>query len=220
MKRIALIPARGGSKRLPRKNIIDFLGKPIIAYTITAALETELFDRVVVSTEDEEISDVSRKHGAEIDRRRPELATDQSTVVDVCVDFIHRQTTPIDVLAVLYATAPLRNADDIKNVVHLLSSHVHFGMAVTKSAPSAHQTLRWNNGDVTPLFPEWVNLKSSDVETLVIDNGSTYAVRVPTFLEQKSFYGHPLKGYLMPNERSVDIDTPDDLARALNVALE
>src|ERR1700686_1928854 len=91
MSAVAIIPARGGSKRLPRKNIIDFLGKPIIGYTIDAALQSGCFERVVVSTEDDEIAGVAEACGASVDRRAPALATDSAGVVDVCIDFLNRE---------------------------------------------------------------------------------------------------------------------------------
>ena len=106
---LAVIPARGGSKRLPRKNIVDFFGKPIIAYTIEAALGSGCFSRVLVSTEDSEISDIAIQHGAEVADRPADLAGDSATVVDVCVDILNREAAAgkeYDVLCCLYPAAP------------------------------------------------------------------------------------------------------------------
>ena len=212
-QRIAFIPARGGSKRLPRKNILDFLGKPMIAYSIEAALETALFDQVVVSTEDKEIAEIAEQFGAVTDKRSASLASDRVTVVEVCVDYLKQHD--VSTLVVLYATAPLRNAVDIRSVVNLLSNDCHFAMAATTCEWPVHQTLTFKNGRVMPLFPDLVNRRADQVEHYCLDNGSTYAVHVDAFLQQKTFYGEGLKGYLMPNVRSVDIDTPADYYRAL-----
>ena len=123
-KQIALIPARGGSKRLPRKNILPFLGKPIIGYTIESAWKTNLFDDVIVSTDYVEIADIARQYRATIVWRKTKLASDTATVTDVAVDFLHqrlRSNPDLQKLCVLYATAPLRSVQDIISVVNLLN---------------------------------------------------------------------------------------------------
>ena len=211
MRRIALIPARGGSKRLPRKNILDFLGKPIIAWSIEAAQNTGLFERVVVSTEDEEIAQIAVQFGAEIDKRSQSLATDTASVKDVCIDFLSRN--PCDMLCVLYATAPLRSAKDIHAVVHLITPGAcDFSLAGTSYSLPPHQALRVSdNKHATPMFPDLIEMRSSDIGELTVDNGSTYAVSVPAFLKEKSFYGSNLKVHVMPRERSQDIDEAQDL---------
>jgi len=216
LKRVAIIPARGGSKRLPRKNIIPFLGKPIIAHTIEAATNTGLFERVVVSTEDQEIAEVSSRFGAEIDVRDPKLATDSASVKEVCLDFLkteHSLDRNYDVLCVLYATAPLRNSQDINNVVELVNPGVcDFAIAVTRYEMPPHQALRiLHENRLEPMWPELVQARSDEVGELRVDNGSTYAVSVPAFIKYQSFYGPGLCGYEMPRERSVDIDTKEDL---------
>ena len=121
-RRLAIIPARGGSKRLPRKNILPFLGRPIIAHTIEAATESGCFTRILVSTEDEEIADAARAAGADIQQRDPSLATDAATLTDVCLDILaseERAGRAFDTFACLYATAPLRRAEDIVAVTAL-----------------------------------------------------------------------------------------------------
>ena len=216
MRRVAIIPARGGSKRLPRKNIISFRGRPIIAHTIEAARSTGLFERVVVSTEDTEIAEVSARFGAEIDRRDPGLATDSASVKEVCVDFLQREAAAghsWDLLCVLYATAPLRNSEDIRQVVELIKpGRCDFAIGVTQYEMPPHQALRvLSDHHLEPMWPELVQARSDAVGELRVDNGSTYAVSVPAFLEQQSFYGPNLCGHEMPRERSVDIDTREDL---------
>ena len=219
MKLIAIIPARGGSKRLPRKNIIDFLGKPIIAYTIEAAYASGLFDRVVVSTEDNEIAEICDTYKAKVLMRPMELADDTARVVDVCLhilDFEADQGRYYDILCCLYATAPLRNAEDIKNTIKLVQSReCDFAMAITEYHYPPHQAMTINKfGFIEPMWRHLVNKREEDVPKMLIDNGSTYVAWIPEFLKQKTFRGLKLKGYFMPRNRSIDIDLPEDLELA------
>lgn len=219
MRAIAIIPARGGSKRLPGKNMVPFLGKPMISHTIGAAMHTGVFQRVVVSTEDPNIEKTARRFGAQVHRRPPWLATDQAQVVEVCLQFLqqeHAEGRQYDILCCLYATAPLRNADDIRCTVRLVEQgECDFAMAVTEYYYPPHQALRESDsGFLEPMWPEIVNLQSQALPRMLIDNGSTYAVSVPVFLEVRSFYGPRLKGYRMPRDRSVDIDLKEDLELA------
>ncbi len=216
MKILAVIPARGGSKRLPGKNIIDFFGKPVIAYSIEAALKAEIFERVVVSTEDDKIADIAISYGAEVEVRDPRLATDTARVLDVCLDLLdkeYKMGISYDILCCLYATAPLRSAIDIIKTVDLVQSgQCDFAVAVTKFHFSPHQALKnEKNGDLVPVWPELVELQSQKVPEMYADNGSTYAVRIPQFKKEKTFFGSNLKGYIMPRNRSVDIDSLEDL---------
>lgn len=216
MLRVAIIPARGGSKRLPRKNLAEFHGHPIIAYTIAAARKSGMFERVVVSTEDQEIAEASAKYGAEISMRSDELASDVARVSEVCVDFLDREVAQgrvHDSFCVLYATSPLRGADDIRETVSLLKpGECDFALAVTEYDLPPHQALRFGgDGVLRPMWPALVNQRSDALGRLCVDNGSTYAVAVPAFMRERSFYGPGLRGYMMPRVRSIDIDTFEDL---------
>jgi pseudaminic acid cytidylyltransferase len=213
---VAIIPARGGSKRFPRKNIVDFLGRPIIAYTIDAALESGCFERVMVSTEDDEIAAIAQRYGALVDRRAPALATDAATLVEVCLDFLDRETgagREWTVLACLYATAPLRNAQDIRDTMALLQpGWCSFAMAVTQYDHAPHQALKFAaHGGLSPMWPDLVDRRASDLPALRAGNGSTYAVDTEAFRHQRSFYGPGLRGHEMPRERSIDVDSAADL---------
>jgi pseudaminic acid cytidylyltransferase len=219
MRQVAIIPARGGSQRLHRKNMLDFHGKPIIAYTIEAALQTGLFDRTVVSTEDAEIADISKRYGAEVLIRPLELAADTASVVDVCLHALElegRRGAFYDILCCLYATAPLRNAVDIRNTVELVRSReCDFAMAVTEYHYPPHQAMIINDsGFMEAMWPYLVNKRWQDVPKMLIDNGSTYVASVPEFIRVKSFRGPKLRGYYMPRNRSVDIDVAEDLELA------
>lgn len=217
---IAIIPARGGSKRLPRKNIADFHGRPVIAYTIEAAQRSGCFGRVVVSTEDAEIAEVAARFGAEIERRSPQLATDEARVLDVCLDLLSTEEgrgRRWSRMACLYATAPMRDEADIRSTVSLVEPGRHdFAMAVVRFALPPHQALKLSpDGGLAPMWPDLIEKRSSDIPTLVVDNGSTYAVGVEAFRARRTFYGPGLRGHEMPRPRSIDIDTEDDLAFAL-----
>jgi CMP-N-acetylneuraminic acid synthetase len=220
---VAIIPARGGSQRLPRKNIADFLGRPMLAYTVDAAIESACFARVVVSTEDDEIAEVARRTGAVVERRRPELAAHHVGLVDVCLDFLDREEREGRAwqnLACLYATAPMRSAQDIRDTMALLEpGRCGFAMAVTSYDHYPHQALKLEAGaGLIPMWPELVARRGSDLPPLRTGNGSTYAVNVVEFRKHRSFYGPNLRGHDMPRNRSVDIDTRDDLEFAVWLA--
>jgi pseudaminic acid cytidylyltransferase len=216
---LAIIPARGGSKRLPRKNILDFHGKPILAYTIEAAFRSGLFKKVIVSTEDAEIAEIAAKYHAEVAVRKPDLATDAATVAQVCENVLleeQGQGRVYDILCCLYATAPLRCAEDIAATVALLEKGAcRFAIAATHYSHYPHQALiRNSDGYLVPRWPEWCDLRGSEVGELLAGNGSTYAVFVEDFLREKDFYGPGMRAHIMPFVRSIDIDTAEDFELA------
>ncbi|MBY0430294.1 MAG: acylneuraminate cytidylyltransferase family protein [Rhodospirillales bacterium] len=215
-KAVAVIPARGGSKRLPRKNVLPFRGKPMLAYTIEAALSCGRLQRVVVSTDDDEIAEIGRCAGAEIDRRPAELASDGATINQVLSEYLNRRAAAgehWDIICCLYATCPLRNADDIAAVLDLLQpGECDFALAVYQLDDYTHQAMRrHDDGGLDPLWPEMMTRRASDIGPLYRGNGSTYAASVPAFLRNGSFYGLKMRGYVMPRERSIDLDTVEDL---------
>lgn len=219
MRILGVIPARGGSKRFPRKNIVPFLGRPAIVATIDAARESGVFTRWVVSTEDEEIRAVARAAGAETDRRPSRLSTDAATIAEVALELLEREEaagTSYDAICVLYATAVLRDAADIRATCALLSPGTcDFSQAVCRYEHYAHQALQLQAGAfLFPMWPEVADLRSSELPTLVCGNGSTYAATVPAFRAARTFLGPRMRGYEMPRWKSVDLDYPDDLALA------
>lgn len=225
MANLALIPARGGSKRLPRKNALDFLGRPMLAYTVEAALQAGCFDRVLVSTDDDEIEALARACGAEVDRRPPALGSDAASVAEVSLELLARESAQgrdYRTLCALYATAPLRNAADIRAVMDLLEPGVcDFALAATQYTHYPYQALKYaEDGRATPMWPELCNLPSREIGALVAGNGSTYAAHVEAFRLAKEFYGPGMKAHLMPFVRSVDIDTLDDFRLAECLARE
>lgn len=219
MRGVCIIPARGGSKRLPRKNVVDFLGKPILAYTVEAANASGVFERVIVSTEDSDIARVGRDAGAEVHERNHALATDSAGVVDVCLAFLDeelRAAREWDFFGCLLATAPMRTAEDVKHTYALLTRGIcDFAMAVTTYSLPPLQALKADKeGFLRPMWPELIKLRAQETPALCVDNGSTYFATVPAFRDERTFYGSSLRGYVMPPDRSIDIDEPHDLELA------
>ena len=162
-KRIAIIPARGGSKRLPRKNIIDFYGKPIIFWTIKAAVESNIFDDVFVSTEDEEIKKISKKYSCKVLNRLSSLATDSATIVEVILSHLKELNSigkVYDYIYCLYPTAPLRNKNDLINISNIFEkqTNVDSVIAVTNFSHYPFQALKINDKKkIEPFWPEYIS---------------------------------------------------------------
>lgn len=223
IQRLAIIPARGGSRRLPRKNVVEFEGRPIIAWTIDAARESECFERIVVSTDDPEIAHAARAAGAEVQDRPPSLAGASATVAQVCLHVLAGEESmgrQYDILCCLYPTAPLRHAEDVRSTVGLIEPGVcDFALAVTEYSHPPHQALRRGADDtLAPMWPELVAEREDTLGSLVVDNGSTYAATVAAFQSYGTFYGPGLRGHLMSRARSVDIDRAEDLELARHYA--
>lgn len=215
MYSIAIIPARGGSKRLPRKNCKNFLGHPLFLWTCFAAKKSNCFDRIVVSSDDLEICTIAQEHGFEIDMRPPELATDEASTTQVCLELLERiakQGEHYDSVALLYPTAPLRTAEDIRNMMQLLEDeNTDFVHAVSSYEGNPYQLMfLGQNGYLTPAWPLFVNKKSQELPEPLRGNGSSYFAKTTALLREKCFYGPRLKGYRMERCRSIDIDTQED----------
>tara|TARA_Y100000768_G_scaffold302319_1_gene236188 strand:- start:25841 stop:26515 length:675 start_codon:yes stop_codon:yes gene_type:complete len=218
MGSLAIIPARGGSKRLKKKNIIEFHGAPIISYTINSALKSNCFDRIVISTDDQEIYDISSKYHDDVVFRPKKLATDKSTVNDVCYNFLKcelKKNIKYNFLTVLYPTAPMRTSKDIKGTLDKLTIERYTSsLAVTTFSHPVHQAFIIRNGQSKKLFPKLFNLRESKVPNYYVDNGSTYSVNVKSFIKTKNIITKKPGLYIMPPERSIDIDTPNQLEMA------
>lgn len=215
MSCLAILPARGGSKRLPRKNCLLFCGKPLFLWSCDAARESGCFDRILVSTEDKEIADIALKSGYEVDIRPQRLATDTASTTEVCLDLLEkleRQGEYYTHIALIYPTAPLRNAEDIRQMARLaVSRDTDFVHAVTTFSGNPYQLMYQNDfGYLVPAWPLLVQKKSQELPIPYHGNGSTYFARVEALMAMKTFYGPKLKGYIMDRIRSVDIDTQED----------
>jgi N-acylneuraminate cytidylyltransferase len=217
MKNLAIIPARGGSKRIPRKNIKPFLGKPIIAYSIEAAIESKLFDEVMVSTDDEEIASISKQYGANIPFLRSEdTANDYATLADVLLEVIncyHQiEIFPENVCCIL-PTAPLISPSNIINVYHMLTetnSYTSIYPIVSFSYPILRSLKIDANNYLSMNYPEYVNTRSQDLEPAYHDTGTFYWIKTDALLKYKSILTPKTKGIIVDEVSVQDIDTEMD----------
>jgi pseudaminic acid cytidylyltransferase len=218
--RLCIIPARGGSKRIPRKNIKIFGGQPIIAWTISAALKSRCFGRVIVSTDDPEISEVAKAHGAEVPFVRPrELSDDHSGTVPVIAHAIGWQNAHgqrVSEACCIYATAPFVQAGDIvKGLNVLLRSSADYAFSVTNYGYPIQRALRiMPNQRVEMLQTKHLNSRSQDLEDAWHDAGQFYWGRADAWLEQKPVFGPSSAAVPLPRYRVQDIDTPEDWTQA------
>lgn len=213
---IAIIPARGGSKRIPHKNIRSFCGQPMLAYAIQAAQAAGCFSHIVVSTDDEEIAEVARQLGAEVPFMRPALLADDYTgTTPVVIDAIRQLDTlgtTAEHYCCIYATVPLIQADDLKAAhLRLLASQAPFVYAVTEFGFPIQRAVRMDEqGRVTPFWPEKMATRSQDLESAYQDAGQFYWGNRTAWLAGISPVGGEGLGHILPRFRVVDIDTPAD----------
>jgi N-acylneuraminate cytidylyltransferase/CMP-N,N'-diacetyllegionaminic acid synthase len=210
---MALIPARGGSKGLPRKNILPLAGKPLIAWTIEAALQSNLCDKVIVSTDDEEIAAVARQYGAEVPfLRPPELATDNAKTIDVILHAINHQLSQnrsFDFLLLLQPTSPLRNAGDIRNAVEFFvqkKATAVVSVCESEHSPSWMNTIGPDLSLKDFLKPELQNQNRQQIAKFYRLNGAIYLAKQDFLIRERSFFGKNTYAYIMELERSTDID--------------
>lgn len=218
--KIAVIPARGGSKRIPRKNIRMFCGKPIIAYSIAAAQQTELFDQIVVSTDDEEIASVAREFGATTPFIRPKEIADDFTgtnaVVKHAVAWFNERANDVVHACCLYATAPFLQARFIKEGFEALTrSDALFAFSVTSYAFLIQRAVRITaDGRVDAIYPEHRMTRSQDLEHAYHDAGQFYWGTARAFLDDAPLFAPHAIGIILPRHLVQDIDTPEDWTRA------
>lgn len=217
---VAVIPARGGSQRIPRKNIRPFGGRPMIGWSIEAALESALFDRVVVSTDDDEIAEIARACGAEVPFRRPaELADHHTATRPVVLHALHTlgvsaQTHPHTCW--LTATAPFVTAADLRRGLQTLrASSADFAFSVTRFSFPIQRALRINaDGRIEMVQPEHRTTRSQDLEPTFHDAGQFYWGRTEAVLADLPTLSPRAVPVLLPTHRVQDIDTPEDWERA------
>lgn len=217
--KIAVIPARGGSKRIPRKNIRDFAGKPMIAHAIDAALASGMFEHVVVSTDDQEIAEIARARGAELPFMRPaELADDHTPTVPViahAVQVCSELGWQVDYACCIYPGVPFIEIDDLRCAFSLLAkTGAAYSFPITEFPSAIQRALRrLPDGRIVPMQPEYELTRTQDLEPAYHDVGQFY------WGSAQSWYSCPRihssgAGLPIPNWRVVDIDTPEDWARA------
>ena len=214
--KIAIIPARGGSKRIPGKNIKLFHGKPMIAYSIEAAQESGCFDKIIVSTDDQEIADIARKYGAEVPFMRPaEIADDHATTMDViqhAIGWCESQNITVDLLCCIYATAPFISSNDLSKGLALVSAgDIDYAFSATSFAFPIQRAISLNdNGSVQMLQPEHLNTRSQDLPEAFHDAGQFYWGNVSAFKAGNPFFSLSSKAILIPRKRVQDVDTLED----------
>lgn len=214
---VCVIPARGGSKRIPRKNIRPFHGRPMIGWSIAAARDAGVFDRIVVSTDDAEIAEVARQQGAEVPFLRPaELSGDHAATVPVIAHAVAALGLAADApVCCLYATAPLVQPADLVAALDLLQPSVTYVMAVTTFPYPIQRALRRDaQGGVTMMAPEHMTTRSQDLEEAWHDAGQFYWARAETWATAAAVFAPGARGLPLPRHRVQDIDTPEDWARA------
>ncbi|OHA13821.1 MAG: hypothetical protein A2909_00875 [Candidatus Tagabacteria bacterium RIFCSPLOWO2_01_FULL_39_11] len=218
MKNICLIPARGSSKRIPKKNIVDFYGKPMIAHTIEAAIKSRLFrDNIYISSDSKEILAVADSYKDVKKILRPaEISGDKASLEDVTLHLLENIDVKFDNLCMLMPNCPLRNAEDVKKSYEILRK-------LKKNCLMSVVDYHWlypfwaleeKNGRLDFFFGEKYLVDSKKLPKVYCPSGAVRWVKVANFLKEKKYYGKDLAKYLIPLERSVDIDNFEDLALA------
>ncbi|GAA0868127.1 pseudaminic acid cytidylyltransferase [Brevundimonas basaltis] len=216
---IAVIPARGGSKRVPRKNVKDFCGRPMIAWSIDAALKSGCFDRVIVSTDDDEIREVAVSCGADVPfRRPPDLSDDFTPTVPVVAHAIRwqQQTAPVERACCIYATAPFIQAEDLRAGLTLLAEEAaDYAFAATTFEFPVQRAIRIDGrGHVSMFQPKHMLTRSQDLEPAFHDAGQFYWGRADAWLAGRPIFGPRSVALALERQRVQDIDTIEDWDRA------
>ncbi len=213
-KVLAIIPARGGSKGLPRKNILPVQGRPLIAWTIVEARKSKYVDHLVLSSEDEEIINIAKKWGCEAPFIRPKsLATDDATTIDVIFHTMKTIGTTYDYVVLLQPTSPLRRAVDIDKCVEICNSkNIPACVSVTEADKSPYWMFRLDeNAKLDPLIDSsGLTTRRQDLPRVYTLNGAVYVAEWQWLLENETFLTHETAAYIMPKEKSIDIDNKFD----------
>ena len=217
---ICVIPVRGGSKRIPRKNIKEFNGKPIIAYSIEAALKSNCFERVIVSTDDNEIAKVAKKYGAQVPFIRPiELSGDYTGTIPVikhAIEWLEDDNNSIENVCCLYATAPFIQSKVISKAYQQLKDlKADYCFSVTSFAFPTQRSIKIVKGSKVKMFyPEHYNTRSQDLEEAYHDAGQFYWGKAQAFKDELTIFSEIATPYILPRYLVQDIDTSEDWVRA------
>ncbi|WP_334120285.1 pseudaminic acid cytidylyltransferase [Limnobacter sp.] len=218
--KVAIIPARGGSKRIPGKNVKPFCGKPMIAWSIQAALQSGCFDRVLVSTDSHEIASCAEGLGAEIPFIRPAHLSDDHTptipVVQHAINFLLEQGAQVQQVCCVYATAPFIQVNDLQQALNQLqATQADYVFSATTFTFPIQRAIRLDKaGCVAMFYPEHASTRSQDLEEAFHDAGQFYWGTTEAWLEGRPIFGAESGLYLLPRSRVQDIDTPEDWVRA------
>ncbi len=214
-KRVAIITARGGSKRIPRKNVKEFLGKPILLYSIEAALKSGMFDEVMVSTEDAEIAQLAEKAGAKVPFFRSEnTAGDYATTTDVIEEVLasyKERGMEFEYACCIYPTAPFVTADCLREAMTTLeSSDADSLIPVVRFSFPPQRAVIINDGKMQFKWPENMFARSQDLEPFYHDCGQFYCIKTESFLREKKLFMSDTLAYERPESEVQDIDTMED----------
>lgn len=215
-KNLCIIPARGGSKRIPNKNIKDFCGKPIIAYSIETAINSALFDRIVVSTDSRNIADIARDYGAEVPFMRPESLADDNTptskVIRHTIEKLQADGNNIETVFCIYATTPFLRVKDLERGYELLTKHnAPSAIPVTSFPSPIYRAMQISETRALEMvWPEYRKIRSQDLKETYHDAGQFYCARVKPFLEQGRFSMKGARPIILSRYLVHDIDTPED----------
>lgn len=215
MKTVAIITARGGSKRIPRKNIKPFLGKPILAYSIEAAIESGIFDIVMVSTDDKEIAQIGKQYGAEVPfLRSDQTANDYATTNDVILEVLEEYSKRgecFDIACCIYPTAPFVTAAKIQDAVDKLkASDADTLIPVVSFSYPPQRAMIVQNERLVFEYPEYIDSRSQDLEPHYHDVGQFYVFRVPAFCKNKKLMLGNILPYVVSEMEVQDIDNQTD----------
>ncbi|MBT8585691.1 pseudaminic acid cytidylyltransferase [Polynucleobacter paneuropaeus] len=217
--KVAIIPARGGSKRIPRKNIKSFAGIPMVGHSILAAKASGLFDHIVVSTDDEEIRGIAKDFGADVPFMRPAELSDDYTptapVITHAIKSCQEKGWEVDYACCIYPCAPFLMAEDLKQAFRALDiSSADYSFSIAEFPSAIQRALRRNiDGRMSSMNPESELVRTQDLTAAYYDAGQFYWGRADAWLEGKSIHNGGI-GQLTPSWRAVDIDTTDDWKRA------
>lgn len=212
---LCIIPARGGSKRIPRKNIKPFMGKPIIAYSIEAALKSGVFDDVMVSTDDEEIAGVARQYGAAVPFLRSAVTSnDYATTVDVLLEVINRykeQGKVFDTICCLYSTAPFVTSERLREASSQISDTIDACFTIVQYSYPIQRSLRINDSDYVEMkYPEHLKSRTQDLEKVYHDAGQFYFVKTDVLIQEKTVWCKRTAPLILSELEVQDLDTLTD----------
>lgn len=215
MKRLAVITARGGSKRIPRKNIKDFCGKPILAYSIRAAVESGVFDEIMVSTDDMEIAEIAKKYGAEVPFYRSEATANDfavtSQVLGEVIEEYSRRGKKFDEVCCIYPTAPFVTGARLKEAMESLAdTGADSVLPVVRFSFPPQRGVKLNDGCLEYVYPQHRNTRSQDLEPWYHDVGQFYCIRVESFLKQRGLVMEKTVPLVLSEMEIQDIDTEED----------
>lgn len=215
MKKIAIITARGGSKRIPHKNMLSFLGKPIIAYSIEAALKSGVFDEVMVSTDDEKIAEIAREYGAKVPFMRSEkTANDFASTADVLfevLDEYEKRGEEFAVVCCIYPTAVFVTETKLKEAIDkLINSDFDTLLPVVKFSYPVQRSLVKDGGGLIFKYPEYIDARSQDLEPHFHDAGQFYIMKTAEFKKNREIMKGKIMPYELPEMEVQDIDTMSD----------